>query len=177
MSEKIRLVGCVLLAAALGAAPTGCLWHRRGPLASLAAAAAATPAAPVYPPIAPEAVQFLTVRPRVPYDELGTITIQPPDAQPAGPSLREIRESAARVGANAVVLREDAIVREKLGLRRRRARVRRTVALLIRRRDVHTPPLPNAAPAPLVPSPNPRLDRGGPPPPSANGPGPGGSGP
>ena len=149
---------------------SGCA-HRtnRGP------AAAQTPA---YPPISPESVQILNRRPPVAYDELGKVTVQTESAQPRARSMEEVREVAAHAGANAAVLLDERTFRQRNSVTRRSMDMRRLVALLIRRKDVATPPLenPNQLPPAPSPSPSPRSERGGPPPPAPQGAPPGATG-
>jgi hypothetical protein len=133
---------------------------------------------PTYPPISPDSVQILNRRPPVTYDELGKVTVQTESAQPRVRSMEEVREVAAQAGANAAILLEERTFRQRNGVTRRSINMRRLVALLIRRKDVVTPPLenPNQVPPAPSPSPSPRSERGGPPPPAPQGAPPGARG-
>jgi hypothetical protein len=160
----------VVLSAAICLTLSGCA-HR----GSRRSAAAQTP---TYPPISPDSVQFLNRRPPVAYDELGKVTVQAESVQPRAQSMEEVREVAAQAGANAAVLLEERNFRQRNSVTRRSMNMRRLVALLIRRKDVVTPPLenPNQAPPAPAPSPSPRSERGGPPPPAPQGAPPGATG-
>jgi hypothetical protein len=140
--------------------------------------ATATAQTPTYPPISPDSVQILNRRPPVAYDELGKVTVQEESAQPRARSMEEVREVAAQAGANAAVLLEERNFRQRNSVTRRSMDMRRVIALLIRRKDVATPPLENPYQVPAVPSPapSPRSERGGPPPPAPQGAPPGATG-
>lgn len=126
---------------------------------------------PTYPPISPDSVQILTRLPPVAYDELGKVTVQQESAQPRARTVEVVREAAAQAGANAAILLEERNFPQRNRATRRNMNMRRLVALLIRRKDVATPPLenPNQLPAAPSPSPSPRSERGGPPPPAPQG--------
>lgn len=165
LARSIALAG-IFLPALLGCAHRG----SRGPVA------AQTPL--TYPPIAPDSVQILNRRPWVAYDELGKVTVQTENAQPRARAMEEVRQEAAQAGANAAVLLQESTFRRRNGVTRRTMNMRRLVALLIRRKDVVTPPLenPNQLPPAPSPSPSPRSERGGPPPPAPQGAPPGATG-
>lgn len=126
---------------------------------------------PTYPPISPESVQILNRRPPVAYDELGRVTVQTESVYPRTRSMQEVREVAAQAGANAAVLLDERTFRQHNSVTRRSTDMRRLIALLIRRKDVWTPPLENPyqVPAAPSPSPSPRSERGAPPPPVPQG--------
>ncbi|MBV9491299.1 MAG: hypothetical protein JO069_16485 [Verrucomicrobia bacterium] len=130
---------------------------------------------PAYPAIPPHFVQILQRRPPAPYDDLGTVTVQVESAKPLAQTMQDIREVAAQTGANAAVVLGEKTFRQHNGVTGRNTDMRRTVALLIHRRDVVTPVLQNPA-SPALPSPTPREERGGPPPPPPRGAPPGATG-
>ena len=83
------------------------------------------PPLPVYPPVPVGAVRQLSYRPSTPYDRLETVTIEAEAGGQYLSALRDVRQSAAGKGGNAMILVEDKEFRERT--RGRQRMVRRTI--------------------------------------------------
>ena len=83
------------------------------------------PPLPVYPPVPVGAVRQLSYRPSTPYDRLETVTIVAEAGGQYLSALRDVRQSAAGKGGNAMILVEDKEFRERT--RGRQRMVRRTI--------------------------------------------------
>ena len=90
------------------------------------------PPAPGYPPVSQSSVQFLMQRPQGRFINIGTIAVQQDAAASIEPILRNVRESAARSGAN-IVVQLDNRSRRAINGKRQRIHPRLVSFLLLRR--------------------------------------------
>lgn len=71
-----------------------------------------------YDPTNPADVDILKTRPEKHYEELGTVTVTGFDADESAKMHNAIREKAAVLGANAVILTEEGMVAKGFGMKR-----------------------------------------------------------
>jgi len=65
-----------------------------------------------YDPTDPNTVEILKTRPSRTYDELGTVTVSGFDSDETAKMHNGIRAKAAELGANAVILTEEGLVKD-----------------------------------------------------------------
>jgi hypothetical protein len=92
----------------------------------------AGPPPPSYPAVPASSVQVLDHRPNLPYEAIGTITVQTGAEISRDQTISEIRQRAGNSGANIVVVLSEKVFTWRNGATRQRLRTRRIVVQAIR---------------------------------------------